>query len=158
MVDLLQDFITEAQAVEGPVIGELLGLIEVFVKGFEDAEGDLVHALVEAHVGAINEAVGVLGIELGGEAGDGGGLGVASRDVGVEVGIAFEDFAEVIEIVIQVGEVAGDERGGAVRSRMSTMPGSFTMLGWLSRRHSKAFMRPSLCLSMGWYIQMGSAT
>src|SRR5580693_9819032 len=81
----------------------------MFVLRFEDAERGAVHGLVETHVGAVDEAVGVLGVELRGEAGDGSSFGVAGGNVGVEIGIAGEYVAEAGEIVVEVGEVAGYE-------------------------------------------------
>ena len=83
-------FRRSAEAVERPVIAELVDFVEVFVVRFEDAEGDAVHLLCETHVGAVDEAVGVFRIELRGEARDWGGLGIAGGDVGVEIGIAVE--------------------------------------------------------------------
>ena len=122
MVDLLQDVIGLDLSRTAASDTRIARFIEVLVLGFENAEGDSVHAAVESHVGAVDQAVGVFGVELGGETGDGRGLGVAGGNVGVQIGIAVEDFAEVIEIVIQIREVAGYECriavAAAVRSRI----------------------------------------
>src|SRR5262245_61713712 len=98
------------------MVAELVGFVEVLVSGFENAEGGLVDLEIESHVGAVDEAVCVLRIKLCGETRDGSSLGIAGGDVRVKIRVAFEDFAEMREIVIEVGEVASYESCVAMTS------------------------------------------
>src|SRR5690242_1215558 len=66
-VHALENLITETQPVQRPVIPELFGLVEMLVLRFENAEGDAIHLRVESHVGAVNQAVRILRVELRGE-------------------------------------------------------------------------------------------
>ena len=111
----MKNGVAEAETVQAPVIVELVYLVEVLVEGFEDSESDAVHlTFVETHVGAIDEPRGIFFIEFGDEAGDGASLGVTGGDVSKEIGIAVEKLAQTGQIVVEIGEVAGDEGGVAV--------------------------------------------
>jgi hypothetical protein len=58
------------------VVAKLLRFVEVLVLSLENPKGNPIHGLVESHVGAVNQAVAVLFVKLGGEARDGCGFSV----------------------------------------------------------------------------------
>src|SRR5690606_11002887 len=109
-INLAQDPVGEAEAVETPVVREEDVVVEVLVLRLQDAKGRAVHPDTVAHVGPVEEAVLVAFVELAGGAWNHGGLGKPGGDVGVEVRIGVEQAPEAFEVERQVGEVAGDER------------------------------------------------
>src|SRR5580704_18230265 len=109
VVDGFKNSVAKSKSVQAPVIGKLVDLIEVFVERFQNSESSLVHRLIKTHIGSINEPLGVLRIKLRRKARDGRGLGIARRNVGIQIRISLEHLAQPRQIVIQVREVAGDE-------------------------------------------------
>src|ERR1700733_142486 len=64
VVHLLKNAVRQAEAVQVPVIIELIGGVKVLVERFQDAERNLVHGFVDSHVRAIDEAVRMFRIKL----------------------------------------------------------------------------------------------
>src|ERR1700677_174987 len=109
VVHVLKNVIRQAEAVQIPVIIELVGCIKMLVERLQNAERNLVHGFVESHVGTVDEAVRIFGVKLRGSSGSRSGFGVACRNVGVQVRATVEELSQPGEIVIEVDEVAGDE-------------------------------------------------
>ena len=86
----LQSRIRQAESIEAPVIVELFGFVEVLVQGLQDPKCDPVHRFFKAHIGSVDKTIRVFGIELGGKARYGSGLGVTGGNVGIQVGITVE--------------------------------------------------------------------
>src|SRR5579859_5993418 len=114
MINLFQSLIAKPESIQAPVVVELLDFVEMLVQRLKDSERDTVHRLIKTHIGPIDESFGILFIKLRSEARDGRRLSVTCRNVSIQIRIAFEQRAQARQIVVQVGEVAGDERGPSV--------------------------------------------
>ena len=106
-------------------------------------------------IGTVDEAVGMLGVKLRSEAGDGRGLGVASGNVGVEIWIAVENFAVVADF--------RDHTPGPhiVESKRGPVPGTSPQQpsdrGIVARRHLRDVGRRDAPLLGGNHREHGPA-
>src|ERR1035437_1925850 len=68
VIHLPQNRIIQPEPIQTPVIRELFNLVEVFVQRLQDPERNLVHRLIDSHVGAVNQPISMLRIKLRREA------------------------------------------------------------------------------------------
>lgn len=68
------------------MVAELVRFIEVLVPSLENPEGNPIHGFVKPHVGAVKQAVAVVFIKFGGEAGNGRSFGITRGNVRIQIG------------------------------------------------------------------------
>src|ERR1700677_3946237 len=101
----LENVVRQAEAVQVPVIIELVGCIKVLVERLQNAERNLVHGFVESHVRAVDQTARIFLVKLRSSSRSRSGFGVARGNIGAQVGAAVEQFSEPGEIVIEVDQV-----------------------------------------------------